>query len=174
MKRAGRWLFNFGAAVSALLFVATVFGSWASYRPSLRRSAQWKFEGGAALVHGATNWGSIGGRFELLRVTWYPFDKTHAPYRTEGWNALGMKYESSPVIPRSARFQGYLRIRTLQVSYAWPASLSVLVMLAWLLLRMRRVHLPGACAVCGYDLRATPARCPECGAIQTAAKESAG
>ncbi len=45
----------------------------------------------------------------------------------------------------------------------WPA---VWVRRRWLT-RLRRVA--GLCPACGYDLRATPDRCPECGTVPTAA-----
>ena len=52
-----------------------------------------------------------------------------------------------------------------------PAWFAVTVLFAPLaLLTVRRLHRGrrarvGCCASCGYDLRATPGRCPECGAV---------
>jgi hypothetical protein len=47
----------------------------------------------------------------------------------------------------------------------WLACLATAVLPAlWVVRRARRTAPVGHCARCGYDLRATPERCPECGA----------
>jgi hypothetical protein len=43
-----------------------------------------------------------------------------------------------------------------------PAAQSVRAALAY---RRRRRHRLGLCPSCGYDVRATPGRCPECGTV---------
>jgi len=52
-----------------------------------------------------------------------------------------------------------------------PIIPTMIVPLIWLRrsLARRRAWRAGRCTQCGYDLRATPGRCPECGAVPNAA-----
>lgn len=44
-----------------------------------------------------------------------------------------------------------------------PAAVMAVLPTIVLLRRLRRTHRDSTCQMCGYDLRATPGRCPECG-----------
>jgi len=53
----------------------------------------------------------------------------------------------------------------------WAVALATAILPLWwgaLLHRVRRSDRNHLCRMCGYDLRATPDRCPECGAIPPA------
>jgi hypothetical protein len=77
---------------------------------------------------------------------------------------LGFQYShASPMIP------GALVSQTTSVGFPhWAIIIPTTApAIAWLLLRRRaaRAKRDNMCPQCGYDLRATPQRCPECGLV---------
>jgi hypothetical protein len=84
-----------------------------------------------------------------------PFSPVKAP--------LGMTYNSFPV--SNSKWAGTMRIAG--AAHWFLATLTTVPPLVWLVRRLRRGshQLVGHCTKCGYDLRATPDRCPECGAV---------
>jgi hypothetical protein len=51
----------------------------------------------------------------------------------------------------------------------WLIASATSILPAWVLVRKllrRRMRAKRLCPTCGYDLRATPNRCPECGTIK--------
>jgi hypothetical protein len=74
---------------------------------------------------------------------------------------------------RSQQFAGIEYIRwnrggwNLWIPWWLPAALFAVAPTSWGIQRFRskRRHETGLCSICGYDLRATPTRCPECGTV---------
>ncbi len=90
----------------------------------------------------------------------------HPDHLLAGFGYLSDTAAEDPSLPNDVPFveAGYLA--------AMPAWFTVAApMVAGLALwgRRRRQSAPGHCRRCGYDLRGTPDRCPECGTVNKAA-----
>ena len=75
-------------------------------------------------------------------------------------------------LPRNAGSSSVIRVPTTELSLPyWLLTIISAALPFWALVesvkawqRRRRPNLEHACPACGYDLRTTPGRCPECGA----------
>jgi hypothetical protein len=86
---------------------------------------------------------------------------------------VGVSYTKSGTGPPKVAEQwpnwGYTRIATVP---HWMVVLATAILPAFqlrALLRSRKRNRQGLCPRCGYDLRATPERCPECGNLSAVA-----
>lgn len=166
MRRLLRWAFNGLAALSLLLCVAVcvlwVRSFWVADMVTLRL--------GTNVYELDSSSGRVG--YSVAESKPRPFIEwtcwsPQTPIGVVRWFGTGVRgnnaYHNDP---RSS--YGVLGIWAADVpmhegSAPWPVVCLCVVVTALARVLIRRRHPPGLCRVCGYDLRATPGRCLECG-----------
>jgi len=169
VKRLRRIAWNSLAVVSAALCLAIAFFDSRSYFKhdyALRYSKGLMI--GMGLSDGAIEFQRDVGSYDYLEAPEWIFI-----------NAAGDGADPNPTF--KSRFLAFGLVRTQQVTDdgkqlsdiqihfpVWVATLMAGLFPIFWTLRLRRQHRcrsSGLCSSCGYDLRATPDRCPECGAV---------
>jgi hypothetical protein len=161
-----RRFFNFATALSLLLCVALaalwVRGFRRSDHLTLRRGEDvWQ----VMSVRNGVQWVEVGYAPANMQTGWTTDD---ADSRLMYPNSFGFgTYRGSRLTPIGDGWTQQSSLRGILVpSYAIVGALAILPLI-WTAgcFRRHRARLRGACPACGYDLRATPERCPECGAV---------
>jgi hypothetical protein len=178
MRRLRRHLFTLFAAASLLLCVA-VCGVWvrSHYRYDVKITKRGRTERIYMSMLGRAHYVSMDLGYAL------PFDDTFGWYSRPllPTDALPQSFPSRKrefalagvhVIEGDWREGGWLSAKEPPMPYRawvvpyWLIALAFATPPGWWLakrVRRRRRFKAGLCVACGYDLRASPERCPECG-----------
>src|SRR6476646_9790612 len=149
-----RKLFTLAAAVSVMMFIAVcVLWVWSARSPSVL--ARYDFATRAVRV-------SASGGTLYLRSDVTDSSRFAYPQVGPSGDIAGFGYGTSTLGS------------WLNVPLWFVLLVAAMTFLASLRLRRPRSNSPGLCPVCSYDLRATPGRCPECGAAAAAAAPAKG
>jgi hypothetical protein len=182
MRRPFRYCFTILAAISLLLLMALS----ALWIRSYSIGDEWIFGRGLAYAGGNFAQGSLFLRIDERLP--YEGSYDYGPeYHHGALNRVDFDdmLRSSENGERAASWKiGRLSHRTKHTAPHWwygaweiplwlPALVLLIAPVIWLLqwwrrFRSRRSRGRGVCPACGYDLRATPDRCPECGLAQAA------
>ena len=184
MKRLRQWVARGAAAISLALLVLAI-AMWVRSHSREDVVMYWGNSCGSA-IH------TLNGRVAIVnenlmssRRHWEydsnalqtGFDPAEPFHRHSIWNRLGFYLSRSArprgtvpgdaSLPQGQNFPAVVRYFDLVMPF-WLICLLLTLFPLWIfaipaLRRARRPH--GFCPKCGYDLRATPDRCPECGKV---------
>ena len=191
LRRLSRLLLNLLTALSLVLFLAVavvwVRGQFVSDRlfrygvdvdgAGARMISETWFGGRGVVAYGRS---TMGGKPEHLHANLRNMHRrapggrmprhvtipaTH-PFFEAGVFEKWFKYERRGGKMPGPSGQAWSMFRVVVPLWAVAAPLAVLpVVRAWRWRRRRAQRAAGLCLRCGYDLRATPGQCPECGAV---------
>jgi hypothetical protein len=158
VRRSRRLLLNALTALSTVLFAAAVV-YWPFSRGGLGNQYR-----RATFRSGAARWWEVNvyqGHFSVVRVRGDL--QSGKPLSARGWDAYVVSYRSYEA-PRARWWVFSVRSWfAVLATGALPGGRLALAIRA----RRRVAQDTSRCRKCGYDLRATPDRCPECGAVPT-------
>jgi hypothetical protein len=176
MSRVKRRVFTTLAAISLLLCVATVV-MWVRSYFRMEGMNVGNFRGIVSLAY---NYGRL--QLNITSTGYSPAEINCFSNRISGcWPTpttraehLGFVHrmisEDRPELQLDTVTASGLVLRRKMVTHIcflplWPLVLALFIASALFSRYSHRTRVRGICGACGYDLRATPDRCPECGAV---------